>query len=592
MIRNIKEPSESLPNVISHDIQTRTPSNSDIAITTSEPRSLENELFSMEPWKCLPRNRCGTDALKDRLIEIFHRHIQEAFPPILDTIRNRKVSTRTHLNTLEVSRTTTAEKKAYLMDLSQRLHSLNCQVLRGKYQGINDESLKLRKLIREINDSFTTRMINYGHCVPFLDTSIVQLPGTERMDEQTKNMTTFSGCVHGGTWTIPLDGPVGFNTGKMGSGIEVPCTRWITRLPMYRERDSSITPVHLLHYLHICMTPSFQRFSQEELRLSDYLYDTIISKGTSTASVSLTDTRQSQSASRVGFGHARTSSKPILAPSTQENSMLEGRVSSKVLIRQIYTWIREEIRDCRGTELPGTLNPEVLPVLFRRQIAHWDKLATDHFQSIVESTNATLAQAALTVLKNKTLAQKVQKLIQDVSKPGKERGLSQLHQRFEEIVSRHLQTQSPIFEKNLRDARLARFRAGLQRYQHNHPSASAPSGSDTSLLSLMDMSSLFHELHMSNPRNLEDDVHDTLKCYYELARHDFVEFVTQQVIESYLNDPEGPVLFFNPGYIGSLSENVIDDLGAEDPVMVRTRSEKEETLSKLEEAEQIVLKHM
>ncbi|KAL8896822.1 MAG: hypothetical protein Q9207_007518 [Kuettlingeria erythrocarpa] len=96
---------------------------------------------------------------------------------------------------------------------------------------------------------------------------------------------------------------------------------------------------------------------------------------------------------------------------------------------------------------------------------------------------------------------------------------------------------------------------------------------------------------MSNAQNLEDDIHDTLKSYYELALYDFIDFVTQQVVESYLNDPKGPVSFFNPTYVASLTSKAIEALGAENLDIVRDRAEKQATLARLKRAEEIALKY-
>lgn len=52
---------------------------------------------------------------------------------------------------------------------------------------------------------------------------------------------------------------------------------------------------------------------------------------------------------------------------------------------EIYDWIRQEISANRGTELQGTLNPDVLPALFHRQAQKWKTLASDYFTSITES---------------------------------------------------------------------------------------------------------------------------------------------------------------------------------------------------------------
>ena len=102
---------------------------------------------------------------------------------------------------------------------------------------------------------------------------------------------------------------------------------------------------------------------------------------------------------------------------------------------------------------------------------------------------------------------------------------------------------------------------------------------------------LFAELHMSNSRNLENEIHDTLKAYYEIARDDFIEYVTQHIVESFMNSEDGPVLCFSPVYVAGLSDDDIEDLGMEDKTVARQRVDKEATLERLKHAERIALRY-
>ena len=50
---------------------------------------------------------------------------------------------------------------------------------------------------------------------------------------------------------------------------------------------------------------------------------------------------------------------------------------------EIYRWIRDEIKASRGTELQGTLNPDVLPMLFHQQACKWGGIAESHFAKVI-----------------------------------------------------------------------------------------------------------------------------------------------------------------------------------------------------------------
>ena len=418
----------------------------DTRIDSLERHERERNFFDSPPWSRLPEARRGTQALKSYLADLLCTRIQETFPSILATIQARQLSACSELDRLGTSRETIEEKRIYLTDIAQRLHGLGSQALLGRYNGLSENDLRLRKFVREANDDFAAQMILNGHRVPFLD--------------------------------MP-DGP-----------------------------DSRSSP--------------------------------------------------------------------------------------------IQTLIREEIKNCRGTELQGTLNPDVLPTLFHRQIANWKGMATTHFQHVTTGIMKMVEEGLQKLCEDNNTTQKIKMFVRRTNKTSEEQGLAQLRRRFDELASRHLQTQNPTFEQNVRKARLARFKKAMERcWSKEHGSIFRKSQSGDSraeedhqvIIDLRHMTLLFDELHMSNAQNLEDEIHDTLKSYYELTLHDFIEFVTQQVVESYLNDPRGPVLFFNPVYIGSLGPGAIGDLGAEDSDIIKERAKMQATLTRLNRAEEIALEY-
>lgn len=692
-------------------VRNRTPEELEDNISNIERQKREENFFDAKPWNTLSESRRGTQALKNHLADLLCHRIQEVFPSIYATIQERQASSRHQLERLGPSRTTTEERRTYLTDLAQQLHSLNSQALRGRYHGLPNESLRLRRLVREANDTFTTEMIDHGHCVPFEDTPIYRndtLINQDAKDGKRSAKEHFgsanpSTTMNGGN----LDGFNSYSDPNRKAVIESSesagkKSNVSPRSPCMNGNDfqATITESSQGRFDHcqqiFCMEP-YRDFSVEELRLNDYLQEPSLPAGTSrggggglfgnqagnstsdgapsTASLgkglfgsSASDAtptstgpgfgakssifgnfnEKSAFGSKGGFGgFGQTSTTPLfgsqltasksgfslwptqtasdvesnslpidehrpngfsqpsenVAPAPQiisspaPNSLLaiNGSASVGFPPSQIYTWIKEEIKNCRGTELQGTLNPDVLPALFHRQIAGWKVIAATHFQSVAKVTIETLERAVVATCGNEFTAQQILTLIRRTNKTSEEHGLFQIQERFKEITSRHLQTQNPIFEKNIRNARLARFKAALKRYHESHTASfvgfSKPETNEI-VLNLSDVTSLFDELHMSNTQNLEDEIHDTLKSYYELALHDFIEFVTQQVVESYLNDPKGPVLFFNPLHIGSMTLEEIEDFGAEDPATAKARLEKEETLTRLERAEKIALKYM
>ena len=238
------------------------------------------------------------------------------------------------------------------------------------------------------------------------------------------------------------------------------------------------------------------------------------------------------------------------------------------------------------------MNPDVLPILFHKQARKWREISESHFKNVSTIVHIATSQALDAVCKDPITGKKIMSLISEVTVRSKDRFLASLSQRVDHILSRHLQTNNPAFEQKVSEARKRPFHAALERYISSKKSKALFSNGtdddgDQLVIDMRDVDALFAELHMSNSQNLEDEVHDTLKAYYEIARDDFIEYVTQLIVEPYLSDPEGPVLFFSPVYVAGLKDEDIQLLGQEDETSVRKRAEKEETLARLNRAEQI-----
>ena len=254
------------------------------------------------------------------------------------------------------------------------------------------------------------------------------------------------------------------------------------------------------------------------------------------------------------------------------------------------------------------MNPDVLPILFHKQACKWRGIAESHFDRITTIADSATGRVLDAICKDPLTRKRITSCIREVTARSKGRFLALLTQRVDHILSRHLQTTNPAFEQKVTEARKRRFRAALERYKsrksdqafvkaflktHSHDRSEAGTipddGEDPNqlVIDMRDVGGLFAELHMSNSQNLEDEVHDTLKAYYEIARDDFIEYVNQLIVEPYLSDLEGPVLFFSPVYVAGLKDEDIKVLGEEDEKNVRQRAVKEAILARLDQAEEI-----
>ncbi|KAL8896823.1 MAG: hypothetical protein Q9207_007519 [Kuettlingeria erythrocarpa] len=244
-------------------------------------------------------------------------------------------------------------------------------------------------------------------------------------------------------------------------------------------------------YQTIGVMEPFKDFSLEELRLNDSIQASPSYANPSSGSSLFASTSQPQSRSIGSSGglfannsstntgslfSTATSTPRTSYPVTPEKSAtIKGSVSGTRQVSKIYAWIREEISNCRGTELQGTLNLDVLPALFNRQIADWKGTATSRFNSVAELTTKVLDQAVHATCGDGTTAANIKRLLLQLNRLSEDHARALIYQRFNELLTRHLQTQNSIFETDIQEARLERFKAALERYQFKTLSSKADS---------------------------------------------------------------------------------------------------------------------
>ena len=706
--------------------------------------------------------------------------MQEAFPKMLADIQDRIRSTSTALGLLGSDRSSIERKRTYLTRIAQRFHAVALDVLRGRYDMIEGDKLKLRKQVRDANDGFMRELKSSGHRVPFVTIPKLQLlEGISSRGAQGTSQPTGSsffppkhtnGQAAGGNGGLNFGKPEPVNVGS------VPGTKNTSFQPQTHVSNASVPDYDC--FQSISFMPSFSNFSPEELRLKDSVQGQSTSNNngnvfgaawnpapatsrsaTTTdangnlatgfsqyasnnkATSSFTAPKDSQS-NTGGFGgslfaqplkdsQANTSGsggsvfgtsgfgsilsgstpgnkpttnifggqpsekpagslfgsapdnkpttglfgsapnkkstmgifgnqpsekpaaglfgstpnntsttnafgsgpsdkpaaslfgstpdakptssffgpapghKPTSPPTKPANIPTPGSGNIDPQDAEIYRWIRTEVQANRGTELQGTLNVDILPMLFHQQASKWGDIAERHFMTVVKFSLSILNGILDMVECDRITRRQIRPLIYDASDARQDENIDTLRERFNNIRSRHLQTSNSLFEAKVAQARERRFQAALDRYrvlqqQKNLFDLFAGKNSQTLtpadpnfqfVVDMRDTAQLFSELHMSNSRNLENEIHDTLKAYYEIARDDYVEYVTQHVVENFINSEKGPVLIFSPLYVAGLSDEQIEELAVEDEGVVKDRIEKEVALKRLKSAERIALRY-
>ena len=586
-------------------VRNRTPSEVDQGVGPLERFQKEQEFFSRFPWSGLPEERRGTQALKKYLAELLCTHIEQTFPTFLKTIQANRGRTVSDLQKLGAGRPTIEQKRAYLMRIAHDFNSLATQGLRGRYNGLTGNDMKLRMKIRDANDQFVQEMNKNGHFSPFVEQTTTENTKTSALVFPSSGLGSSTATS---TTLQPKNSNGGFSSITTSDVSNVPVFCHGTKhceFVEHKEKEVSALGSGFGCYQSITFMAPYRRYSFEELRLSDYLQapsSILAPKNSSTLFTKST-----------GQSSAQLKKEPSLFSALNEAQSNPFQVSysggfgrkSPTEPTEIYEWIRDEIKESRGTELQGTMNPDVLPILFHKQARKWRSISELHFENVATIASKVVCNVLKSECRDLHTRAIIENLIDKANKQIRDRFQARLSRRVDDILSRHLQTNNPAFEQKLSEARKKRFHAALERYKKADDRratlvnqgassfggfgtvAASPADDNQLVIDMRDTGLLFAELHMSNMQNLEDEVHDTLKAYYEIARDDFVEYVNQLIVEPYLNDPEGPVLFFSTVYVAGLKDKEIEALASEDEKTIRVRKTLEETLARLNEAEKI-----
>ena len=590
-------------------VRNRTPTESQDGVDPLERQVREANFFSLAPWNALPSERRGTDALKKYLAELLANRTLETFPTMLTTLRDRIKSTTLRLERLGSARGTLEEKRAFLTKIAQQFSSLALQALRGRYDSFAANNLKLRRLVREMNDQFSSDMKTSGHAVPFLEqcqADVIKETARPTSNSSPVPQKAVTNSPQTNSVTSSVRGPLPFSKGVL--------------FPSYSHLEDRVSIV----FENIYMTGWSKSISFEELRLSDYAYLQNSAKNGPTSSGSGFGQRTAPSSvipngpfktgstelfkPSPAFGQSGSASSPFgfsPAPATTSADSLVKDLDQNRGRSEIYRWIALEVQANRGTELQGTFNPDILPALFHKQITKWKAISESHFLRITEVTVQTLIAILCTVCPDPLVRGRLEKAIRRASDAAEKGGLTQLFDRLDTLASAHLQTNHSSFVEKVRAARLQRFQAALERYRSMHVAqlpAPQPSfggfafpttvEADTKFsIDMRDAALLFNELHVSNTQNLADEIHDILKAYYEIARDDFIEYITHLIVEPYLNGPDGPVMFFSPLYVSEMSPEQLETMAVEPVALLRERTDLESVLARLKRAEAIAQKY-
>lgn len=165
----------------------RSQSNLDVCLT--ERNSLEKAFFQTEPWKIVPKDRVGINALKSRLDKFLVDLTRENFRDVAADINQAIGGCHQRLQALGPERSSRTEQRGYLLRIATSFqylvsHALDAYYGRDAVFASHDE-LRLATVIKELQEDFSTTMRLEGHTRDFGRSKNRERVGTSYIVNQT-----------------------------------------------------------------------------------------------------------------------------------------------------------------------------------------------------------------------------------------------------------------------------------------------------------------------------------------------------------------------------------------------------------------------
>lgn len=267
----------------------------------------ESQLFEKAPWDEINPDRRGTRMLRMHLSTLLSRRIRGNFPSIRNRIRELLAEAQKSRAVLGNARRTPSDRLQYLRDVVERFEALATNAL--EKPGLMPEELRARNKVKSANDDFTRLMHISGHRHQFEDPDMDPLEEVRRMMAEKNE-------------------------------------------PPKNEQDDLVSNPQF----------SFQTNTEnKQPPFSGSSHSQPASKKPRSFPPYQANTENKQSTTSPG---------PSTTPVTPKKASLQIALNTDVG-KSLRNDIREELHAFAGTQLPGLINPEVMPVLFQKQLVPW-----------------------------------------------------------------------------------------------------------------------------------------------------------------------------------------------------------------------------
>jgi hypothetical protein len=297
--------------------------------------------------------------------------------------------------------------------------------------------------------------------------------------------------------------------------------------------------------------------------------------------------RSAPSSSQYPDGDTESSSTAPYTPDIEspEYPELQGIITQTETLLEpakddIMEWITYKYNRSKGFEI-GTINPSLMPSLFAEQSRAWGFHAKNHVTKVIYKIHHFIHMVLQYCCDDDTLCGRIwDKLVQPLL-PSYEKALQQASFLVEIERDGHLMTMNHYFAENIRKAREARLKLRLEALT----SWQTPGENGQPLLRLNDILGAV----ISNDDHMVQELHDTLKSYYKVARKRFVDAVCLQAVDHFLvSGKSSPLWTFSPHFISKMSDTELHQIAGDKDETIRRRNMLETELSSLKAGEEIL----
>ncbi|PIG84606.1 hypothetical protein AARAC_010920 [Aspergillus arachidicola] len=254
----------------------------------------------------------------------------------------------------------------------------------------------------------------------------------------------------------------------------------------------------------------------------------------------------------------------------------------KAAPRGIIPWIDYVYQSSRGFEI-GTFNGSLLSSVLKKQTSKWPALAQGYISDVISMVHAFTSKALQICCGDCRVGRNILLFLIDGLTERYGDALS--HTNFLLRIEREgtPMTLNHYLNDNLQKCRQERITAAAKK-------VSFTINEGNGMTSVVRISDLNQQHHMSNSRHTVQDIHDILESYYKVIRKRFIDNMCTQAADYYLvTGPAAPMNLFSSSWVHDLTSEQLEEIAGEEPSVRRKREGLQKKVKELEAGRKILL---